>query len=77
MSTATLERPHMAVDTPPLFDVPGDGSTLEALVSRVWEGLSSGESTACLVCGGEVEAVFIPGDGVDAGHCHDCHASLS
>ena len=75
MSTVTLERPDTVGDS--LFDVPGDGSTLETLVSRVWEGLSSGESTACLVCGGEVEAVFIPGDGVDAGHCHDCHASLS
>ena len=61
-STATLERP----DTAALFDVPGDGSTLEALVLRVWEGLSSGESTACLVCGGALEP----------SGCRDCGASL-
>jgi len=77
MTTLTLERPRMTVDAPSLFDVSADGSTLEALVSGAWEGLSAEATTACPVCGGELVARYVPGDGIESGDCRDCHSSLS
>ncbi len=54
-----------------------DGPTLEALVTRVWEGLSAHAPVACPVCAGELRPRYGAGTGVVGGRCGGCGSELS
>ena len=51
----------------------GGGSTLESLLSSVWEDLTARASAACPVCGGEMTVPL--GGGVSA-RCGGCGSEL-
>ena len=55
---------------------PEAGPTLDDLVSRTWEVLRADVSTACLVCGGELEPRHSSGAGVVGGRCRSCGTSI-
>jgi hypothetical protein len=53
-------------------------ATLDDVLSGAWEGLSAGApSTACPVCGGELEPRWSAGAGVVGGRCRECGSELS
>ena len=61
-----------------LWDDDSGGATLDDLLSRAWEGLTSAaSSTACPVCQGELEPRWSAGAGVVGGRCRDCGSELS
>ena len=48
------------------------------MLSGAWEGLAAARpSTACPVCGGELEPRWSAGAGVVGGRCRDCGSELS
>lgn len=49
----------------------GEGLTLEARISRVWEGLLAAGAAECPVCGGRMERSGT------AGRCLDCASRLA
>lgn len=77
MATACIarERPRTQSDTTRPRD--GGGLTLDDLLVGVWEGLRSGRTAACPVCGGAMTPR--PGSGTRAGggRCADCGSELS
>jgi hypothetical protein len=53
-------------------------ATLDDVVSGAWEGLSAAtSSTACPVCGGDLQPRWSAGAGVVGGRCRDCGSELS
>jgi hypothetical protein len=58
-------------------DEPG-APTLDDVVSTAWEGLSAAAPTsACPVCGGDLQPRWSAGAGVVGGRCRDCGSELS
>jgi hypothetical protein len=53
-------------------------ATLDEVLSGAWEGLSAAaSSTACPVCGGDLQPRWSAGAGVVGGRCRDCGSELS
>jgi hypothetical protein len=52
---------------------PGEGPTLDDVVSRAWEVLKVELPACCPVCGGEL----IPGESAAGGRCQSCGSTLS
>jgi hypothetical protein len=53
-------------------------ATLDDVLSGAWEGLhAAASSTACPVCGGELQPRWSAGAGVVGGRCRDCGSELS
>jgi hypothetical protein len=51
--------------------------TLEASVLRAWSELSRRGGTACLACGGQMQALNDTGGAGPIGHCAACGSELS
>jgi hypothetical protein len=60
-----------------LWDDDSGGATLDDLVSGAWERLAAGSSTACPVCGGELQPRWSAGAGSVGGRCGSCASELS
>ncbi len=84
MSTVARRRPmprgrgrERPCPSPTLFDGVGGEPTLDAVLSRAWEGLAAHTSIACPLCGG----AMTPEYGVHAlpigGRCGSCDTVLS
>jgi hypothetical protein len=56
---------------------PGEGPTLDDVVSRAWEVLRVDLPAACPVCGGELIPRASAGAGVVGGRCQSCGSTLS
>jgi tRNA(Ile2) C34 agmatinyltransferase TiaS len=56
---------------------PGEGPTLDDVVSRAWEVLRVDLPAACPVCGGELIPRASAGAGVVGGRCQSCGSALS
>ena len=53
-------------------------ATLDDVLSTAWEGLSAApSSTACPVCGGDLQPRWSAGAGIVGGRCRDCGTELS
>jgi hypothetical protein len=52
-------------------------ATLDAAVSRAWDGLAAHREVACVVCGGSMEPRYGAGALPVAGRCVDCGSELS
>jgi hypothetical protein len=57
-------------------DVGGE-PTLDALVSRVWEGLAAHAAVACPMCDAQMEPVYGAHALPVGGHCQSCGTRLS
>ena len=61
-----------------LWDEEHGSPTLDDVVSTAWEGLAAAApTTACPVCGGDLQPRWSAGAGVVGGSCRDCGSELS
>jgi hypothetical protein len=79
--TAVLTRGHETThvhdDEWSVYGPPGDGPTLDDVVTRAWEVLRCELPAACPVCGGELMPRASAGSGVVGGRCQSCGSTLS
>jgi hypothetical protein len=68
---ADIERPAM------LFCAPRGGSTLEDVLSGVWEDITAHRTAACPICDGAMTPRYGSGPSAVGGRCGTCATELS
>lgn len=74
---AALRQGASASRTQSLFDDTGGESTLEELITGVWEGLAAHGTAVCPICAGPMQAEHGPRARPIAGRCERCGTRLS
>jgi hypothetical protein len=76
---AAVAAPAAAAPTAPSPRAPlaGGARSLDELVSGAWDSLTTTETAACFVCGGDLLPRFGAGARPVGGRCRDCGSELS
>jgi len=72
MATVDLERPPDVLPPPS----PGEGPTLEEVLSGAWEDLVAHRTAACPICDGAMAPRYGSGPPAVGGRCRDCGAEM-
>ena len=64
------------LDAPSLFDLTGEGGTLDELIVSLWEGLSAGQDVACPVCAEKMRPQYGVHARAIGGQCSDCGSTV-
>ena len=64
------------LDAPSLFDLTGEGGTLDELIVSLWEGLSAHRDVACPVCAEHMRPEYrVPAHAI-GGRCSGCGSTV-
>ena len=64
------------LDAPSLFDLTGEGGTLDELIVSLWEGLSAHRDVACPVCAEKMSPEYGVHARAIGGHCSACSSTV-
>jgi len=64
------------LDAPSLFDLTGEGGTLDELIVSLWEGLSAHRDVACPVCAETMRPEYCVHARAIGGRCSGCGSTV-
>jgi hypothetical protein len=64
------------LEAPSLFDLTGEGATLDELIVSLWEGLNAHRDVACPVCAEKLQPEYGVHARAIGGRCSACRSTI-